>query len=381
MQIDVAVEGAVRHRTALIVRPRTPDQVRAAVLAAPVVVDRRTQTATLQGGATAGHVIATAASYGLLAVTGAAGGVGMAGLTLAGGYGALNGRAGLALDNVLAADVVLADGRLVAADDAHEPELYWALRGAGGNFGVVTRLRIRLHPVSQLLAGLITYPLFQAAHVLERLSAFPSTAPDDLTVQSGLVTGPDDAPVVFSAQVAPMSLAQMLRLNEEWAPAGRHYALATRTIAGFTPGVAAALAEAAATSASPLSGISVHHFHGAATRVPSEATAFGLRRAHFMVEIMAAWQPGDGQAAGHRAWADATSRALAPHALPGGYPTLLGPAAHDQIAYAYGPHAGRLTEVKERYDPEHVFAATPLPAVGNHAHRRRGSAPSSPPAS
>ncbi|MGW5430502.1 BBE domain-containing protein [Streptomyces sp. NPDC004059] len=256
MQIDVAVEGAVRHRPALIVRPRTPEQVRAAVLAAPVVVDRRTRTATLQGGATAGHVIATAASYGLL------------------------------------------------------------LRQLGS-------------------------PL--------------------------------------SAQVAPMSLAQMLRLNEEWAPAGHHYALATRTIAGFTQGVAAALAEAAATSASPLSGISVHHFHGAATRVPSEATAFGLRRAHFMVEIMAAWQPGDGQAAGHRAWADATSRALAPHALPGGYPNLLGPAAHDQIAHAYGPHAGRLTEVKERYDPEHVFAATPLPAVGNHAHRRRGSAPSSPP--
>ncbi|MEU6089040.1 FAD-binding oxidoreductase [Streptomyces sp. NPDC047085] len=421
--------GAVEHRPALIVRPRTPGQVRAAVLAARdnglplsvrggghdwagrslrsgglvidlaqmrhVAVDRRTRAATLQGGATAEYAIAAAASQGLSAVTGMVGGVGMAGLTLAGGYGPLNGRAGLALDNMLAADVVLADGRLVTADDAHHPELHWALRGAGGNFGVVTSLRIRLHAGSQLLAGLITYPLSQAAHVFERLDAFLPTAPDDLTVQSGLVTGPDGTPVVLlapawsgdpargeavvsplqqlgsplSAQVAPMPLAQMLRLNEELGPAGRHYALATRTIAGFTPGVVAALAEAAATSTSPLSGISVHHFHGAATRVPLEATAFGLRRAHFMVEIVAAWQPGDGQAAGHRAWADATSSALAPHALPGGYPNLLGPAAHDQIAHAYGPHTGRLTEIKERYDPEHVFAATPLPAAGNQVKR------------
>ncbi|GHE92190.1 6-hydroxy-D-nicotine oxidase [Streptomyces spiralis] len=403
--------GAVRHRPALIVRPRTPAQVQAAVLAArgngpplsvrggghdwagrslcpgglvvdlssmrQVVIDPRRRTAIVQGGATAGDVVTATAPYGLCPATGTVAGVGMTGLTLAGGYGPLNGRAGLALDNLLAADVVLADGRLVTADPDREPELYWALRGGGGNFGAVTSLRIRLHPVPRLVAGLITYPLPRAARVWERLNAFLAAAPDELTVQSGLVSGPDGSPALFpapvwsgstdhgeaaisplqrlgsplSTQTAPMPLAQMLRLNEQWAPAGRHYAIATRTLTRFTPGATAGLAEAAATRTSPLTGIAVHHFHGAATRVPLESTAFGLRHDHFVVEIVAVWAPGDRRASHHRAWADATSAALAPHALPGGYAQLLGPDAHDQAAHAYGPHTGRLSGGQETLRP------------------------------
>ncbi|KOX01770.1 MULTISPECIES: FAD-binding oxidoreductase [unclassified Streptomyces] len=428
--------GAVRHRPALIVRPRTPAQVQAAVLAArgnglplsvrggghdwagrslspdglvvdlssmrQVVVDPRTRTATVRGGATAGDVVTAADPHGLCPATGTVAGVGMTGLTLAGGYGPLNGRAGLALDNLLAADVVLADGRLVTVDPDREAELYWALRGGGGNFGAVTSLRIRLHPVPGLVAGLITYPLSRAPRVWERLDAFLASAPDELTVQSGLVSGPDGSPALFlapvwsgdpdraeaavnplqrlgpplSAQISPMPLAQMLRLNEQWAPAGRHYAIATRTLTRLTSGATAELAEAAATRTSPLTGIAVHHFHGAATRVPLESTAFGLRRDHFVVEIVAVWQPGDERASRHRAWADATSGALARHALPGGYANLLGPDAHDQTAHAYGPHTGRLLAAKKRYDPDRVFAATPLPTArhGASAHRGTGSA-------
>lgn len=425
--------GAVRHRPALIVRPRTPAQVQAAVRAArdnglplsvrggghdwagrslrpgglvvdlsamrQVVVEPRTRTAVVQGGATAGDVVTAAAPYGLCPATGTVAGVGMTGLTLAGGYGPLNGRAGLALDNLLAADVVLADGRLVSAGPDREPELYWALRGGGGNFGAVTSLRIRLHPVPRIVAGLITYPLSRAARVWERLDAFLAAAPDELTVQSGFVSGPDGSPVLFlapvwsgdtdrgeaavsplqrlgpplAAQTAPMPLARMLRLNERWAPAGRHYAIATRTLTRFTPGATARLAEAAATRTSPLTGISVHHFHGAATRVPLESTAFGLRRDHFVVEIVAVWQPGDERAAHHRAWADATSDALAPHALPGGYANLLGPDAHDRAAHAYGPHTGRLLAAKKRYDPDRVFTATPLPTAGYDTPAHRGT--------
>jgi FAD/FMN-containing dehydrogenase len=415
--------GAVRHRPALIVHPRNATQVQAAVLAARgnglplsirggghdwagrslapggLVVDLsqmrrvdvtpRTRTALVQGGATAADVAAATAPHGLSAATGTVGGVGMTGLTLAGGYGPLNGRAGLALDNLLAADVVLADGSLVTADRAHEPDLFWALRGGGGNFGAVTSLRIRLHPVPGVLTGLITYPLSQAADVWERLGAFLATAPDELTVQSGIVTGPSGTPVLFlaptwsgnaargevivgrlprlgsplSARLAPMSLDRMLSLNDDWGRPGRHCAIATRTVSGFTAGVAAELAGAGSARTTPMAGISIHHFHGEATRVPLDATAFGLRRAHFVVEIVAVWQPGDGRRAHHRAWTDATSRALAPHALPGGYPNLLGPDAHDQIAHAYGPNTERLLTAKKRYDPERVFTATPLPTA------------------
>ena len=128
-----------------------------------VRVDASARVATVGGGATAADVMAAAAPYGLVAVAGNCGGVGMTGLTLGGGYGPLNGRFGLASDNMLCAEVVLADGRIVIADATHEPELFWALRGGGGNFGVVTSMLVRLHPVDRLIGGLIVFPWSQAA--------------------------------------------------------------------------------------------------------------------------------------------------------------------------------------------------------------------------
>jgi FAD/FMN-containing dehydrogenase len=203
--------GAVETRPALIVRPATPAEVQAAVLTANnhhlpvsvrggghdwagralrngglvidlsgmrrVTVDADALTASVGGGATAREVIAATEPHGLVAATGACGPVGMAGLTLVGGYGPLNGRFGLALDNLLAAELVLADGRLLTTDATHEPELFWALRGGGGNFGVVTSIRIRLHPLDRLLAGLIMFPLTQAGSVWKGLSAVSRTHP------------------------------------------------------------------------------------------------------------------------------------------------------------------------------------------------------------
>ena len=141
---------------------------------------------------------------------------------------------------------------------------------------------------------------------------------------------------------------------------GRHYAIRTRSVAGFTPQVTAALAAAGSAMTSRRSLVSVHHFHGAAARVPRDATAFGIRHDHFTFEIVAAWEPHDTQRARHRAWADSLSAMLAPHALPGGYPGLLRPDDHDQIAHAYGPNDARLRAAKARYDPYGIFAATPV---------------------
>ncbi|HUH69852.1 MAG TPA: FAD-binding oxidoreductase, partial [Mycobacterium sp.] len=122
-----------------------------------VTVDASARVATVGGGATAADVMAAAAPYGLVVAAGNCGGVGMTGLTLGGGYGPLNGRFGLASDNMLGAEVVLADGRIVIADATHEPELFWALRGGGDNFGVVTSMLVRLHPLSKLIGGLIVF--------------------------------------------------------------------------------------------------------------------------------------------------------------------------------------------------------------------------------
>jgi FAD/FMN-containing dehydrogenase len=412
--------GAVSRAPALIVRPHTPTEVAIAVLTARshdlplsvlvggndwvgrslrdgglvvdltemrnVVVNPQLQIATVEGGATAGDVVAAAQPHGLTAATGTTGGVGMAGLTLGGGYGPLNGRFGLALDNLLSADVVLADGRQLTANPTVEPELYWALRGGGGNFGVVTALSIRLHAVPEILSGFIIYPWSQATAVWTQLDEILHHGPDELTVQSGILTGPDGGPTVFlspvwsgelsqgqavieqllqlgtplSSQLAPTRYADMLSFFDAQTVTGRHYALRTRTVSSYTPEVITALIEAGESQSSVLSGVFIHHFHGAATRVAADATAFGIRTPHFVVEIMAAWEPDDDKTP-HWAWADGVSTNLATHALPGGYANLLGPSDHDQIAHAYGPNAGRILAAKSRYDPDHVFSAIPLP--------------------
>ncbi|MFF2521014.1 FAD-binding oxidoreductase [Streptomyces liangshanensis] len=353
-----------------------------------VTVDTTLETATLGGGATAADVVDACAPAGLVPVTGTVGTVGMAGLTLGGGYGLLGGRFGMAADNLLGAEMVLADGRLVTVDAEHEPELFWAIRGGGGNFGVVTSLRVRLHAVGRVLAGMVGYGGQEAASVLSGLREIQAEAPDELTVQAVFLTGPDGDPALFlvpawcgataageaavarlsrlgtpfMSQVGPMPYSDLLHLNDaQGEVTGRHYAARTRTLTALTPEVIDTLVHASRTKTTPMSGIPVHHFHGAAARVPVDATAFPTRRDHVMAEIVAVWEPDDAPAP-HRAWADATAEALAGEALPGGYVNMLGPLAHDQIAYAYGPNTDRLLAAKAHFDPDAVFSATPLPA-------------------
>jgi hypothetical protein len=230
------------------------------------------------------------------------------------------------------------------------------------------------------------FPWSQAATVWRGLGEVLSTAPDELTVQTGLVPGPDGDPTALLApawsgdlatgervvgalaklgtplvtQVAPMTYGEMLGQWDAQVVGGLHWAVRTRTLPGFTPEVFDALVEAGRTRTSPRSLLPIHHFHGASTRIASDETAFANRAEHFVVEIVAGWQPGDGAA--HRAWADAVSAALARYALPGGYPNLLGPDDHEQIANAYGDNAVRLLAAKTHYDSDGVFTAIPLPA-------------------
>jgi FAD/FMN-containing dehydrogenase len=267
--------GAIDHAPALIVRPHTPNEIPTTILAAQhhgvpisvrggghdwagrsvrhgglvidlsamnrVVVDPQTRLATLQGGATTGDVIRAAQAHRLSAATGKVGGVGMAGLALGGGYGPMIGRYGLALDNLIGAEVVLADGRCVAASPSREPELYWALRGGGGNFGVVTSLSVQLHPVPDVLAGLILYPWHQAAHAWTQLDDILAVAPDELTVRAGILRGPEGGPLLFLSPVwcgdlaaGETTLQPLLRLGT---PLSTCWACSTRTSCpgGTTP--------------------------------------------------------------------------------------------------------------------------------------------------
>lgn len=296
----------------------------------------------------------------------------------------------MAIDNLLGAEIVLADGRCIWADESHESDRFWGLRGGGGNFGVVTSVRLRLHPISDVLAGILLFPWSEALLVLRGHADMMSSAPDELSAIAGLLTGPDGNPALFLgptwtgempqgqrfiaqmerlgtpsfSQVTQTSLADLIKLYDAHVVNGRHYALQTRWFADLSPEVVAAIVSAGTERTSRLSFIAFHHLHGAATRIAPDETAFPLRRDHFMLEIGAAWEPNagdDGQA--HRAWMLDLSRTVAPFALPGGYANFLAPDARDQIGDAYGSNAQRLLRLKQKFDPENVFSSSiPLPS-------------------
>ncbi|MFF8287827.1 FAD-binding oxidoreductase [Streptomyces sp. NPDC016309] len=359
-----------------------------------ITVDAAAGTAEVQGGVRAGGLVTAAHRHGARAVLGTVKAVGVAGLTLGGGYGLLTGSHGLAADNLLGAHVVLADGTEVTADAEEHPDLYWALRGGGGNFGVTTRLRLRVHPGTTVVSGLLLFPLDQAASVLRAHREVLAGAPDGLTVMAGFFTGPDGSPVLFLLPLwsgdpargeevtgalarlgtpvfnglAPMAYQDVLGLFDDTIVDGRHNEMRTRWLPGLTDTTTDLLVSAAARMTSPYSGIFLHHFHGAAARVPADATPFALRRDHLLVEIAGSWVPEGDTAAdvAHREWARGVSAELAGHALPGGYPNLLGADERDRALLGFGPNAARLLDVKRRYDPDGVFSAVPALAPARH---------------
>jgi FAD/FMN-containing dehydrogenase len=356
-----------------------------------VSVDAGSGTANVEGGARATDVVAAAHPYGLAPVTGVAQDAGMAGLTLTGGYGPLIGGHGLALDNLLGAEVILADGSRITADRQVNPDLFWALRGGGGNFGVVTALRCRMHPIASLLSGLVLFPPSQARTVLHGYRELIAEAPDELTVMTGFSGGPDGRPLLFllpvwmgdrargetvvdrvrrlgtpvTGQLGAVAYQEMCRQFDPSRVNARHHEIRTRWLTDLTDDVVDVLVDSMNRVTSSFSALYIQHFHGAATRVPSATTAFALRLDHLLVDVVGSWNSSTGAGTAHGRWARALSDTLADHALPGGYPSLLGPDEPERVLPSYGPNASRLLEIKRRFDPDGVFTAVPaLPAGG-----------------
>jgi FAD/FMN-containing dehydrogenase len=344
----------------------------------------------ISGGARASDVLAVTDPLGLAAVTGSCSSVGMTGLTLGGGYGPLIGRFGLALDNLLAAEIVLADGRIVTAASDSETELFWALRGGGGNFGVVTAMRHRVHDLRSVRSGMLLFPFNEARAVLEGAVDFAASAPDELTVQLGLVGGPDGTPLVMivptwcglpeqgEARLAPffrlgtlvagaldaLAYGASLAVFDPFLVTGQRVFMETCWLPALDSLSIDAFIRAMATAVSPGCAILTHEFRGAASRVPAEATAFGVRRDHVLVEILASFadrsEPRDEH--WHQRWVQATLRAFDAMALPGGYPNLLTSGDAERAAKSYGRNVDRLIRAKRQYDPDNIFrSAIPLP--------------------
>jgi FAD/FMN-containing dehydrogenase len=353
-----------------------------------VDIDPGSQVATVSAGATAAELTAAAEPHGLTAVTGVAGSVGMAGLTLTGGYGPLAGRFGIAADNLLSAEVVLPDGELIIANADSAPELFWALRGGGGNFAIVTSMRVRLHAVDSLLTGSIVYRLQDAREVLRRLDELVWAVPDELSINLALATGPGGHPVLaltptwtnllgedhgqehitVLARLADPVVVRTARISHTRAlvdfdaafPGGNPALLRTRNIPRLDEPTIATLVAAGEAFTSTRSAVLLSHFHGAAARVPSSATSFAPRTPHFMAQIIAAWDRAE-DAARHRRWADDVSRQLAAVSLPGGYVAHLAADTPDQLDAAYGGQTARLHDLKATVDPCNMLSANPLP--------------------
>jgi hypothetical protein len=394
--VQAAVRTARAHRMPVSVRGCGHDVTGRSVRSGALVIDlsRLNQVridnsiATIGGGAAAGKVVAAATASDLMAVTGWHGVPGMTGLATVGGYGPLIASHGLALDSLIGAELVLADGQRIIVDQDENPDLLWALKGGGGNFGVVTSIDVRLHRARGVLGGMILFPWGEAETVLSRYAEAMASASIDLSVAIGIISLPDGGPALFLApawtggmqegenaievlkhcgkpmhvQIASMSYQDLIQSFDARVMNDRHYAMETRSIPSLAPEAIAALIAGGASRASPLSTVILQHFRGLPAQIPADSTAFGMRREHFIVEIIACWDPAAGDdGAVHKRWVRDLSQALAPMSLPGGYPNFLGPHAQDQIAHAYGNNLGRLQDVKRRFDPEGFFAATPLP--------------------
>ena len=348
-----------------------------------VSVDPERRTVTAGGGVTWAELNAVAADHGLAVTGGAISTTGIAGLTLGGGLGWLMGRHGLAADNLVAVELVSADGEVLQVDAVSHPDLFWALRGGGGNFGVATNLTYRLHPLGMITGGLIAHPLDAAGGLLRFYRDAVAGASDDLTVFAGLVHAPDGSGAKLAALVAchagepevaerelepfkaygspavvdvgRMPYPVMNTLLDAGYPKGSY----NYWLSSFTRGMSDALIDTVierfAVAPSPMSAILFEHFHGAVTRIGPTETAVPHRDPGWNLLLPTVWTDPAATDA-NIAWTRETYAALEPERTEGRWLNYYGDDEDpSELDAAYGPNRGRLAEVKRRYDPDNVF--------------------------
>jgi FAD/FMN-containing dehydrogenase len=345
-------------------------------------VDPAARTARAQGGVLWAELNREAHAHGLAVTGGAISSTGIAGYTLGGGLGWLMAKHGLGCDNLLGVELVTADGEILNVDDASHPDLMWALRGGGGNFGVAASLVYRLHPVSMVTGGLIAHPIDAAPDMLRFYRDAVAGCSDDLTVFAAVVHAPDGsgmklaAMVVFHTgdpdqaeldlapfkswgsplmvEVGPMPYPVMNTLLDEAYPKGAlNYWLSSFTT-GLPDALIDAIVERFASVPSPMTAILLEHFHGAVTRIGPTDTAVPHRAEGWNLLLPSEWlDPADTEA--NIAWTKDTFAALSEHFSGGRWLNYLGDDQDDAISAAYGPNYERLVEVKRRHDPDNVF--------------------------
>ncbi len=346
-------------------------------------VDPKARTVRAQGGVTWREFNRETAVHGLATTGGVISTTGIAGLTLGGGLGLLMGKHGLAADNLLSVELVTATGEVLTASASENPDLFWALRGGGGNFGVAASFEYRLHPLQQVFGGLVAHSFPAAKEVLRFGREFTQSAPDELAVMPLLVHAPDGSGVPLAAfaichvgsaeqaeadlrpllefgspvmvQVGPMSYPAVTMMLDDGFPRGALYYWKSSFVRALDDKAIDALVDRFAVCPSPMTGIAIEHFHGAVTRIGVSDTALPHREPAYNVLIAGVWT--DPTTTDQNiAWTRETYAAMEPYFVQRRWLNYLGDdETGDAVRAAYGPNYARLAKVKRRYDPDNLF--------------------------
>jgi FAD/FMN-containing dehydrogenase len=345
-----------------------------------VEVDPAAKRARAQGGATWSDFDRETAKHGLATTGGAISTTGIAGLTLGGGLGYLMRRYGLACDNLVSVEMVSANGEVIRASDKENADLFWGVRGGGGNFGVVTSFEYRLHPVATVLGGMLVYPVDRAREVLAVFRNVHESAPDELTVFAAMITTPDGARVLallvgycgpldegekvlqplrdlgpLADQVGPMPYPKLQSMLDEGFPAGLHVYWRSNFLRGIPDEAIAEMTGHFEQVTSPLSALMLEPLGGAVGRVGLEDTAFHHRDAAYNLAVIARWQDPK-EADRHIAWTRTAHQAMDRFTTGGTYVNYLGEEGQDRVRAAYGESKyRRLVALKDTYDPTNLF--------------------------
>ncbi len=355
-----------------------------------VRVEAEKKRAYVEPGATLRDFDSAVQAHGLATPVGINSTTGIAGLTVGGGFGWLTRKYGMTVDNLLSADVITADGNQKKASENENSDLFWAIRGGGGNFGIVTQFEFRLHPVGpEILAGLIVFSLGQAKQVLDHYRRFAASAPEELSVWTVLRKAPPlpflpesvhgkeviVLAIFYAGDIATgQKLIEPLRgfgnaLGEQtgampyvqWqqafdpllTPGARNY-WKSHNFTELSDGAINTMVEYAGNLPSPQCEIFVGLLSGAANRVPAEAMAYGNRDAKFVLNVHGRWDHASEDKRGIE-WARAFFKASAPYASKGAYINFMTEDEGDRVAAAYGSNYDRLVQIKKKYDPENIF--------------------------
>ena len=354
-----------------------------------VRIDPRAQTARAEGGCTWGGFNHATYGFGLATTGGIIASTGIAGLTLGGGIGYLSRAFGLTCDNLISADVVTADGQFLVASQSENEDLFWALRGGGGNFGVVTSFKYQLHPVKDIVAGLFFFPVERARDLLEFYREFIQTAPEELGMFPAFqiapplpfipqsdhgktfviavccwAGAPERAEQIFAPirgvaplvaeMVAPMPYPVLNGMFDPLLPAGLQHYWKSDFAAELTDSAIKAHVEYGPKVPVVNSTMHIYPINGACNRVASDATAFAYRDAKFATVIAGMWpDPADNEK--NVKWVKDYYRAVHPNSLAGGYVNFMAGDDQDRIRDNYKGNYDRLVAIKRKYDPTNLF--------------------------